>query len=364
MEIKNDLFDIKKKRPQRLYGVVVIAAVLLFCSLWAAGCEKNAPAAGENQRTVSLPLIKADGTDSVLELAPYFAENQQNLAMSKLLSGNSLLALYGADGSIVVANSGDCLLDRQGRVSIKGGKPFLLQGIMVNPPPKFIMQVAEITREALRKNQPVMIIFLDGFGYDSYQEAKEMGRIPFMAGLKAEKAATVYPSITPVAFAAMVSGQTPDITGVQKRADHQLACSSIFDIALAKGHETFIAEGDKQIINLAGGVEFNPDLNGDGSTDDEVFASAQSSMEVDLLLVHFHGIDDVCHNFAPHSKEALAVITKTDELVRELCRMWPGKVVIIADHGQHEVDEDGKKGNHGDFRASDMFIPLLTREAI
>jgi predicted AlkP superfamily pyrophosphatase or phosphodiesterase len=84
---------------------------------------------------------------------------------------------------------------------------------------------------------------------------------------------------------------------------------------------------------------------------------------VDLLLVHFHGIDDACHNFAPHSQEALTVINKTDELVRELCRMWPGKVIITADHGQHEVDEDGKKGNHGDFRASDLFIPLLTREA-
>ena len=104
-------------------------------------------------------------------------------------------------------------------------------------------------------------------------------------------------------------------------------------------------------------------MNGDGSTDDEVFAAALSNMEVDLLLVHFHGIDDACHNSAPHSQEALTVINKTDELVRDLCRMWPGKVIITADHGQHEVDKDGKEGNHGDFRASDLFIPLLTREA-
>ncbi|MGI6492550.1 MAG: alkaline phosphatase family protein [Pelotomaculum sp.] len=362
MKITSDTLDINRKKPQRLYGLVLIAAILFVCSLWTVGCTKNTPVVGTGQTAVSLPLIKADGTDSKLELATYFPENEQSLVMSKFLPDSSLLALYGADGSIAVADSRDCLLDRRGWVSIKDGKPFLLQGIMVNPPSKFITEVAEIAREALGQNQRVMIIYLDGFGYDSYQEAKALGLIPFMAGLKAQKAATVCPSITPVAFAAMVTGQTPNITGVKARADHQLNCSSIFDLARAEGRETFIAEGDKQIIELAGEVEFNPDLNGDGSTDDEVFAAAQSNMDADLLLVHFHGIDDTCHNFAPHSQEALAVIAKTDGLVRELCRKWPGKVVIIADHGQHEVTEDGKKGNHGEFRASDLFIPLLIRE--
>lgn len=363
MKIASDLLNIDKKRLQRLY-MVVIAALLLFCFLWTVGCGTNISVSGESQATVSLPIIKSDGTDSVLELAQLFSENQQSPALSELLPDCSSLALYGADGSIVMGNSADCLLDRQGRVRIKGGKPFLLQGIMSDPPPKFITAVAEITRQTLKKNQKVMIIYLDGFSYDCYQEAKELGRIPFMAGLKAEKAATVYPSITPVAFAAMVSGQTPNITGVQSRTDHQLACSSIFDMALAEGHKTFIAEGDKQIIELTGEAEFNPDLNGNGSTDDEVFAAAKNNMKADLLLVHFHGIDDTCHKYAPHSQEALAVIAKTDKLVMELCRMWDGQIVITADHGQHEVYENGKKGNHGDFLASDMFVPLLTREEI
>jgi predicted AlkP superfamily pyrophosphatase or phosphodiesterase len=362
MKITCKKSGINSKRTQQLYGVALFAAVLFFCSLWTAGCANNTPVAATTETTVSLPVIKADGTDSVLELAPYFTENQQTLAVDELLPGDGLLALYGADGSIVTADSGDCLLDRQGRVSVKAGEPFLLQGIIVNPP-KFITQVAEITKQALGQNQRVMIIYLDGFGFDSYQEAEKLGKIPLMVGLQAEKVATVYPSITPVAFAAMVTGQTPDITGVRARADHQPACSSIFDLALAQGRKTFIVEGDKQIIKLAGEAEFNPDMNGDGSTDDEVFAAALSNMEVDLLLVHFHGIDDACHNSAPHSQEALTVINKTDELVRDLCRMWPGKVIITADHGQHEVDKDGKEGNHGDFRASDLFIPLLTREA-
>lgn len=102
MKITSDTLDINRKKPQRLYGLVLIAAILFVCSLWTVGCTKNTPVVGTGQTAVSLPLIKADGTDSKLELATYFPENEQSLVMSKFLPDSSLLALYGADGSIAV----------------------------------------------------------------------------------------------------------------------------------------------------------------------------------------------------------------------------------------------------------------------
>jgi hypothetical protein len=154
------------------------------------------------------------------------------------------VALYGADSSILLADPQNCLLDSMGRATVKGKTPILLEGIMLDPPAKFVTDVAQMSQQYIEKNQPIMIIYLDGFGYDSYQEAEDKGLIPFMSSLKSEKAATVYPSITPVAFAAMVSGQAPNITGIKSRNDHLLYCSTIFDIALSKGLKTFIAEGD------------------------------------------------------------------------------------------------------------------------
>ena len=98
MKITCKKSGINSKRTQQLYGVALFAAVLFFCSLWTAGCANNTPVAATTETTVSLPVIKADGTDSVLELAPYFTENQQTLAVDELLPGDGLLASM-ADGS-------------------------------------------------------------------------------------------------------------------------------------------------------------------------------------------------------------------------------------------------------------------------
>jgi predicted AlkP superfamily pyrophosphatase or phosphodiesterase len=34
-------------------------------------------------------------------------------------------------------------------------------------------------------------------------------------------------------------------------------------------------------------------------------------------------------------------------------------VVLFADHGMHDVDEEGRLGNHGNLVERDMFIPIL-----
>ena len=85
------------------------------------------------------------------------------------------------------------------------------------------------------------------------------------------------------------------------------------------------------------------------------------------FFIHLHGIDDVSHKYGPNSEETLFKIAQTDEWAGELFARWDGKIIVIADHGQHETAEGSGDseyadyaGTHGAFLASDILVPLLT----
>ena len=190
-----------------------------------------------------------------------------------------------------------------------------------------------------------------------------------MSAFEARKALTVFPAITPVTYAAMVSGQDPSVTGVHDRSRHRLDCPSIYDWAGQRGLSTGLVEGDMQIIALTPDIVLNVDEDGDGLTDDEVMAAALDILETgrpDFMLVHLHGIDDTAHDTGPHSEATRRVVAEQDAMVGELLQRWRGRVIVVADHGQHAAEDEATgevRGEHGDFRSEDLFIPILVREA-
>ena len=105
-----------------------------------------------------------------------------------------------------------------------------------------------------------------------------------------------------------------------------------------------------------------------GLTDDEVLAAAKDRLaqgQPDFMLIHLHGIDDTAHASGPHSEAARRVIAKQDSMVGELLESWQGRVIVVADHGQHAAEDAATgavTGEHGDFRSEDLFIPILVRE--
>jgi predicted AlkP superfamily pyrophosphatase or phosphodiesterase len=80
----------------------------------------------------------------------------------------------------------------------------------------------------------------------------------------------------------------------------------------------------------------------------------------ELFFVHFHGIDDAGHTYAPGTPEEETVIRDVDAAVGQLLEALPADTVIIifADHGMHRVEEEGRLGNHGHLIERDMFIPI------
>ena len=243
-----------------------------------------------------------------------------------------------------------------------------LTGVIVYPPAKTVMDAAKLADKWLEGGERVMIIYVDGLGRDAYWSALEAGLVPNLAALEQSVCAAVYPTITPVNYAAMVTGEPPKTTGVTGRGIHQIACETIFDRAAAAGLRSFVSEGDTQILALPEAeMELSPDLNGSGTGDDEILDCALEHTDVSLLFVHFHGVDDASHAYGPGSPEADAAIADADARCGKLLAAWDGRVVILADHGQHVQDGTGdpayadRRGTHGDFAPTDVFVPFITR---
>lgn len=243
-----------------------------------------------------------------------------------------------------------------------------LVGLIEDPSCGTVMDAAKLADKWLEGGERVMMIYLDGLGWDAFLRANEAGLVPHLAALDAEMCAAVYPTITPVNYAAMVTGEPPKTNGVTGRGIHQIACETIFDRAAAAGLRAFVSEGDTQILALPGAeTELSPDLNGNGTGDDEILDCAMEHTDVSLLFVHFHGIDDASHAYGPGSAEADAAIAAADARCGKLLAAWDGRVVILADHGQHVQDGTGdpayadRRGTHGDFAPTDIFVPFITR---
>ncbi|MBN1954305.1 MAG: hypothetical protein JW900_04555, partial [Anaerolineae bacterium] len=78
---------------------------------------------------------------------------------------------------------------------------------------------AQATGQALEvpRTDHVLLLFLDGFGYVRYEEALAQGLIPNLAALGTPRfGLTVYPPVTVVASAVMLTGAPPAVNGVEQ----------------------------------------------------------------------------------------------------------------------------------------------------
>jgi hypothetical protein len=176
---------------------------------------------------------------------------------------------------------------------------------------------------------------------------------------------SVMPSITPVNFAAMVSGTDLDGHGVQTLKD-PFACETLFDVVRDAG-------GRSAGIGLSGytGSELLgrfADICGDAGkgTDDDVAEAVMEIAERDapeFLIAQLGKVDDHFHRHGPTSPKVAPMLRETDarlrRLVEGLAPLGYG-VVVLADHGQHDVVEPDNPrflGTHGTDSDEDCLVP-------
>lgn len=234
-------------------------------------------------------------------------------------------------------------------------------GALINPPGESILDTYVDAAESLQKDERVMILVLDGFGYHQYLDALENGYAPYLSSFNRAKAATtVYKPVTNAGLAAMITGRPPSENGVFSRKQRDYQVPSIFQWAHDLNKRSALIEGDIKVLNTEIQPILSTDRNGNGSTDDEIFETGLNILlkeENDLVLIHFHGIDDSGHSHGDMAPETKATITKTDGYIEKLLSNWTGKVIITSDHGMHS-NANGE-GYHGDFIYEDMIVPYL-----
>jgi hypothetical protein len=213
----------------------------------------------------------------------------------------------------------------------------------------------------------VVFIFLDAFGYLAEQKAQQEGLIPNLLEMsKPMKGLSVYPPITSVVTAAMITGVEPETSGVDQSGKRSTKTATIFD-QLQSGQKRFsVIEGNSlYLANLK--VEdliLSTDDNQSGTNDDEVFQNAQNKIRQgtdDFVWVHFHGIDDAGHSHGPWSPEYIQRVQAIDGYIKQLVDASPSNTLflITADHGMHAGNEGQRTGEHGNLIAEDMLIPFF-----
>ena len=216
----------------------------------------------------------------------------------------------------------------------------------------------------------VALIFLDGFSYKTYQQALSENLIPNIArDATVYQAITVYPPRTTTSSAALLTGLTPNESGVNITGVRTTEARTIFDAATEKGITSIAIEGESLAFNLR---NTTPVLSGDrdnnGATDDNTFENAMGVLSEgvpDLAWIHFHGIDDLGHYTGPITDEVLDKVVEVDGYVGQILDILPENtlIIIFADHGMHyeyEYEEEEEKfGNHGNLIYEDMVVPII-----
>lgn len=173
---------------------------------------------------------------------------------------------------------------------------------------------------------------------------------------------SVMPSVTPVCFASMYTGLTPDRHGIQAYVKPVLTVPTLFDAAIASGHRPIIisTEGDSiSKIFLERDMDYII-----CKTHDECNARAMEVLEADrhdIITVYNGNYDTQMHRNGPEGAEALAQLVHNAKNFASLSaiakKAWQGKPSLTAflpDHGCHEID--GNLGSHGLDMEEDMNI--------
>lgn len=214
----------------------------------------------------------------------------------------------------------------------------------------------------LEKDEKIMVVLLDGFSYEQYKDAEEKGLVNFLKPYFIRQALSVYTPVTNAGFAAIITGQTPDVNGIHNRDYREMKVASIFDYTNKNDKKAILIEADIKILNTEIEPELNLDLNKDGDIDDEIYHRAieASKEDYDLIFIHFHGIDDRGHSHGPYSQESMKYIEKIDEYLKDISEVWNGPMIVCSDHGMHEEED---RGNHGKCIYEDMVIPYFHKES-
>lgn len=225
--------------------------------------------------------------------------------------------------------------------------------------------IPEICR-SFSNNLKVAIIATDALGEATFRRWE--AEMPYLSHLHATHhlvLEAVMPSITPVNFATMVTGNDQSVHQIFTLHD-TFTCETVFDVVCEAG-------GISAGIGLSGYTGTlllgrHADINGDageGTDDavaDQVIQIARENSPR-FLIAQLGRVDDVLHQFGPSSPKIIPMLHETDrrlERIVSALKKLDYAIIILSDHGQHDVspaENHGKCGSHGLDLPEDRLVP-------
>jgi len=167
----------------------------------------------------------------------------------------------------------------------------------------------------------VAILAPDALGMFAWWQWRD--EMPFLASLHAKHSlvlCSVMPSITPVNFAAMVSGTDLDGHGVATY-NHDFTCETLFDVVRQAGGKSAGVgltgyTGSKLLARFADIAGDAGEGSDDGVADKVVeIADAQAP---EFIIAQLGKVDTVFHKLGPSSPEVVPMLRDTDARLKRL----------------------------------------------
>jgi predicted AlkP superfamily pyrophosphatase or phosphodiesterase len=234
----------------------------------------------------------------------------------------------------------------------------------VAPPRLSIPQVQEnliaaLKRDGIGKIDKCLIFAPDAIGQTIHEKYPDYFTDIRRIINHTEYLSSIYPSITPVCFASMFSGSSPDVHGIKKSERPVLKIDTIFDAMIRGKKKIAIIATRNSSIDL---IFRNRELDYYSEADDnEVIEKALANLhKYDFIVLYNKEYDDCLHKTQPYSKECLSALTHYNQsyikLVQAAQDTWKAYNWLLAyapDHGAH-LNSIENIGTHGKNIPEDM----------
>lgn len=211
----------------------------------------------------------------------------------------------------------------------------------------------------------ILILTIDGLRPDAISAAPMPNLLNLMQnGAYTLSAQTVYPSVTLIAHASLLTGTCPSKHGVtwndyQPRLGYAQG-TDLFDLAHAAGLQTVMYVGKEKLRQTTepSSVDFFAYINDrDLLIADKLIENFPQDFGV--LFVHFPLVDGMGHEYGWMSWQQLSVAARADEALGNILSELDARglrsetlIIVTADHGGHDT-------SHGSRLPEDMTIPWV-----
>ena len=221
-------------------------------------------------------------------------------------------------------------------------------------------QVVNYVEKRLGKPERVIMYNPDAIAHHLWQKYPDLYTPVLELSPLPVPICTVMPSVTPVCFASMYTGVSPEVHGIRKYEKPVLTCDTLFDCLIRAGKKCAIVStaGDSiSMIFLEREMDYfiYPTLEEVNEKAYELIAEDK----YDLLVIYNANFDSIMHRYGPESPEALVALDHNCREYAALAELAEktGRKTALAfapDHGCHEID--GGCGSHGLDMEEDLNI--------